>query len=64
MESELLALLHTAKPNRDKLDELIEALEAAASIDLSDAQQQQHLEGVGVALEQLEAALFASAALA
>ena len=46
MESELLALLHTAKPNRDKLDELIEALEAAASIDLSDAQQQQHLEGV------------------
>ena len=35
MESELLALLHNAKPNRDKLDELIKALEAAASIDLS-----------------------------
>ena len=46
MESELLALLHNAKPNRDKLDELIKTLEAAASIDLSDAQQQQQLEGV------------------
>ena len=46
MESELLALLHNAKPNRDKLDELINALEAAASIDLSDAQQQRQLEGV------------------
>ena len=37
MESELLALLHNAKPNRDKLHELIKGLEAAASIDLSDA---------------------------
>ena len=46
MESELLALLQNAKPNRDKLDELIKVLEAAASIDLSDAQQQQQLEGV------------------
>ena len=46
MESELLALLHNAKPNRDKLHELIKTLEAAASIDLSDAQQQQQLEGV------------------
>ena len=46
MESELLALLHNAKPNRDKLHELIKGLEAAASIDLSDAQQQQQLEGV------------------
>ena len=46
MESELLALLHNAKPNRDKLDELIKTLEAAASIDLSNAQQQQQLEGV------------------
>ena len=25
MESELLALLHNAKPNRDKLDELIKS---------------------------------------
>ena len=46
MESELLALLQDAKPNRDRLDALIEDLEAAASIDLSDAQQQQQLEGV------------------
>ena len=46
MESELLALLDSAKPNRDKLHELIKGLEAAASIDLSDAQQQQQLEGV------------------
>ncbi|MEE2696185.1 MAG: PAP/fibrillin family protein [Cyanobacteriota bacterium] len=46
MESELLALLDSAKPNRDKLDELINALEAAASIDLSNAHQQQQLEGV------------------
>ena len=46
MESELLALLQNAKPNRDKLDELIKALEVAASIDLSDVQQQQQLEGV------------------
>ena len=46
MESELLALLQNAKPNRDKLDELIKTLEAAASINLSDAQQQQQLEGV------------------
>ena len=29
MESELLALLQNAKPNRDKLDELIKVLEAA-----------------------------------
>ena len=40
MESELLALLQNAKPNRDRLDELIKALEVAASIDLNDAQQQ------------------------
>ena len=46
MESELLALLQNAKPNRDKLDELIKVLEAAASIDLSDVEQQQQLEGV------------------
>ena len=46
MESELLALLDSAKPNRDKLHELIKGLEAAANIDLSDAQQQQQLEGV------------------
>ena len=46
MESELLALLQDAKPNRDRLDALIKDLEAAASIDLSDAQQQQQLEGV------------------
>ena len=46
MESELLALLDSAKPNRDKLDELINALEAAASIDLSNAHQQRQLEGV------------------
>ena len=35
MESELLALLQDAKPNRDRLDALIKDLEAAASIDLS-----------------------------
>ena len=47
MESELLALLlQNAKPNRDKLDDLIKVLEAAASIDLSDVEQQQQLEGV------------------
>ena len=46
MESELLALLQDAMRNRDRLDALIEDLEAAASIDLSDAQQQQQLEGV------------------
>ena len=46
MESELLALLQDAKPNRDRLDDLIKDLEAAASIDLSEAQQQQQLEGV------------------
>ena len=46
MESELLALLQDAKPNRDRLDALIKDLEASASIDLSDAQQQQQLEGV------------------
>ena len=46
MESELLALLQDAKPNRDRLDALIKDLEAAACIDLSDAQQQQQLEGV------------------
>ena len=46
MESELLVLLDSAKPNRDKLDELINGLEEAASIDLSNAQQQQQLEGV------------------
>ena len=46
MESELLALLQDAKPNRNRLDALIKDLEAAASIDLSDAQQQQQLEGV------------------
>ena len=46
MESELLVLLDSAKPNRDKLHELINGLEAAASIDLSNAQQQQQLEGV------------------
>ena len=46
MESELLALLQDAKPNRDRLDALIKDLEAAARIDLSDGQQQQQLEGV------------------
>ena len=46
MESDLLALLQDAMPNRDKLESLIKALEAAASVDLSDAQQQQQLEGV------------------
>ena len=46
MESELLALLQDAKPNRARLYALIKDLEASASIDLSDAQQQQQLEGV------------------
>ena len=54
MESELLALLQNAKPNRDKLDELITVLEAAASIDLSDVEQQQQEARLDDQLEALE----------
>ena len=64
MESELLALLQNAKPNRDKLDELIKVLEAAASIDLSDVEQQQQLEGVWELRWSSSKQPFASAALA
>jgi len=46
MESDLLALLQDAKPNRKQLEALINAVEAAASIDLSAGHQQQQLEGV------------------
>ena len=46
MESELLALLQDARPDRDKVESLIKALEAAATIDLAQVAQQQQLEGV------------------
>ena len=46
MESELLALLQDAKPDRDNVESLIKALEAAATIDLAQEAQQQQLEGV------------------